>query len=29
VDVVPGRGASFSLEAPTNLRFIIRSSMCV
>ncbi|HWM65984.1 MAG TPA: DUF779 domain-containing protein [Steroidobacteraceae bacterium] len=27
VDVVPGRGASFSLEAPTNMRFLIRSSM--
>jgi hypothetical protein len=28
VDVVAGRGASFSLEAPLNLRFIIRSSIC-
>lgn len=28
VDVVPGRGASFSLEAPLNLRFLIRSSLC-
>ncbi len=28
VDVVPGRGASFSLEAPLNMRFIIRSSLC-
>jgi uncharacterized protein len=28
VDVVPGRGASFSLEAPINLRFLIRSEMC-
>jgi uncharacterized protein (DUF779 family) len=28
VDVVPGRGASFSLEAPLNLRFLIRSSAC-
>jgi uncharacterized protein (DUF779 family) len=28
VDVVPGRGASFSLEAPLNLRFMIRSSLC-
>jgi uncharacterized protein len=28
VDVVPGRGASFSLEAPMNLRFLIRSSLC-
>jgi len=28
VDVVPGRGASFSLEAPHNVRFIIRSVLC-
>lgn len=28
VDVVPGRGGSFSLEAPLNLRFLIRSEMC-
>ena len=28
VDVVPGRGASFSLEAPLNQRFLIRSSLC-
>jgi uncharacterized protein (DUF779 family) len=28
VDVVPGRGASFSLEVPLNVRFLIRSSMC-
>jgi uncharacterized protein (DUF779 family) len=28
VDVVPGRGASFSLEIPLNVRFLIRSSMC-
>jgi uncharacterized protein (DUF779 family) len=28
VDVVPGRGASFSLEAPLNRRFIIRSQLC-
>ncbi len=28
VDVVHGRGASFSIEAPLNMRFIIRSSMC-
>jgi uncharacterized protein (DUF779 family) len=27
VDVVPGRGASFSLEAPLNVRFLIRSSL--
>ncbi len=25
VDVVPGRGASFSLEAPRGLRFLVRS----
>jgi uncharacterized protein len=29
VDVVPGRGASFSLEAPLGQRFLIRSSMCL
>ena len=28
IDVVPGRGASFSVEAPLNVRFLIRSSMC-
>jgi uncharacterized protein len=28
IDVVPGRGGSFSLEAPLNQRFIIRSDMC-
>ncbi|MGA8707978.1 MAG: acetate--CoA ligase [Steroidobacteraceae bacterium] len=28
IDVVPGRGASFSLEAPLNQRFLIRSSLC-
>jgi len=28
VDVVPGRGASFSLEAPMSLRFLIRSELC-
>jgi uncharacterized protein len=28
VDVVPGRGASFSIEAPHNVRFLIRSSLC-
>ena len=27
VDVVPGRGASFSLEIPLGLRFIIRSRL--
>ena len=28
VDVVPGRGASFSLEAPLNVRFLIRGEVC-
>ena len=28
IDVVAGRGASFSLEAPLNKRFLIRSEMC-
>jgi uncharacterized protein len=28
VDVVPGRGASFSLEAPLGKRFLIRSELC-
>jgi len=28
VDVVPGRGGSFSLEAPLGRRFIIRSELC-
>ena len=28
LDVVPGRGAGFSLEAPEGLRFIIRSELC-
>ncbi len=28
VDVVAGRGASFSLEAPLNKRFLIRSELC-
>jgi uncharacterized protein len=27
VDVVPGRGASFSLEAPLNRRFLMRSEL--
>jgi uncharacterized protein (DUF779 family) len=27
VDVVPGRGAGFSLEAPEGVRFLIRSRM--
>jgi uncharacterized protein (DUF779 family) len=29
VDVVPGRGSSFSLEIPLGVRFLIRSSMCL
>jgi len=28
LDVVPGRGAGFSLEAPEGIRFVIRSDMC-
>jgi len=28
LDVVPGRGAGFSLEAPDGVRFIIRSEVC-
>ncbi|WP_136033839.1 DUF779 domain-containing protein [Microbacterium sp. PF5] len=27
IDVVPGRGAGFSVEGPTGLRFLIRSRM--
>jgi uncharacterized protein (DUF779 family) len=27
IDVVPGRGAGFSVESPTGMRFIIRSRM--
>ncbi len=27
IDVVPGRGAGFSVEAPEGVRFIIRSRM--
>jgi hypothetical protein len=27
VDVVPGRGSGFSLEAPEGVRFLIRSSL--
>ncbi len=27
IDVVPGRGAGFSLEAPTGNRFLIRSRL--
>jgi uncharacterized protein (DUF779 family) len=28
LDVVPGRGAGFSIEAPEGVRFIIRSDYC-
>ncbi len=28
LDVVPGRGASFSLEIPEGVRFVIRSEVC-
>jgi uncharacterized protein (DUF779 family) len=28
LDVVPGRGASFSLEIPEGVRFLIRSDVC-
>lgn len=28
IDVVPGRGASFSLEIPEGLRFLVRSDLC-
>ena len=28
IDVVPGRGGGFSLEAPTGKRFLTRSEMC-
>ena len=28
LDVVPGRGASFSLEIPEGVRFVIRSAVC-
>ncbi len=27
IDVVPGRGAGFSVEGPTGMRFLIRSRM--
>jgi len=29
IDVVPGRGAGFSLEAPEGMRFLTRSEICV
>lgn len=28
IDVVPGRGAGFSLEAPEGVRFLTRSEVC-
>ena len=28
IDVVPGRGAGFSLEAPEGVRFVTRSEIC-
>ncbi len=28
LDVVPGRGAGFSLEAPDGVRFLVRSDVC-
>lgn len=28
IDVVPGRGAGFSVEAPRGVRFIVRSDVC-
>jgi uncharacterized protein (DUF779 family) len=28
LDVVPGRGAGFSLESPDGVRFLIRSEVC-
>lgn len=28
LDLVPGRGAGFSLEAPDGVRFLIRSELC-
>lgn len=28
IDVVPGRGAGFSLEAPRGVRFLTRSEVC-
>ena len=28
LDIVPGRGAGFSLEAPDGVRFLIRSDVC-
>jgi uncharacterized protein len=28
LDIVPGRGAGFSLEGPEGVRFLIRSNIC-
>ncbi|MCA9661973.1 MAG: DUF779 domain-containing protein, partial [Myxococcales bacterium] len=28
LDVVPGRGSGFSIEAPRGVRFLIRSDVC-
>lgn len=28
LDIVPGRGAGFSIEAPEGVRFLIRSDVC-
>ena len=28
IDVVPGRGAGFSVEAPEGIRFLTRSDLC-
>ncbi|WP_432562854.1 DUF779 domain-containing protein [Kineococcus sp. SYSU DK003] len=28
IDLVPGRGAGFSLEAPDGVRFLVRSDVC-
>jgi len=28
LDIVPGRGAGFSLEVPEGVRFLIRSDVC-
>jgi uncharacterized protein (DUF779 family) len=28
IDLVPGRGAGFSLEAPDGVRFLVRSRLC-
>jgi uncharacterized protein len=28
LDVVPGRGSGFSLEAPEGVRFLVRSDVC-